>query len=497
MENDERFAHIATDPTFRKRGRKKKVKLDKRFEGALTDERFSVSSGPVDKRGGKTKKKAPGEELKPFYELEQPLDEAEKARAAELDARARGEVEGSSSSDEASSGDESDELESVDDEAWDEGLPPTHELKEGGVETARLAVTDQEWKHCRARDLLVMLQSLCPPGGRCREVKIYASSYGAQEMAREERFGPEGIWEAGGEEDSDGDEASGGGDDAGEESGSGDDSASEEEERAPEGFDAEKLRRYELRKLRRFFAVATFDSAATADACYAAGDGVEVEATSVPLSLSFVPEDQGFEALEVTDAADGAGDYQPPKAYCLAARQQTKVHCTFDDDDGAARKEAFERMAADPENAPTEYLADSDDEEDAPDASKLRGLLGLEDAAPATNEGFDDDFFGAEEGDVGKEDIEFTADAFGDAEPEAETPWEARERRRREKKAARKQKLKAKEEEPAEAKPRPKQAAAEDEDPRDFDAKKLARTEKLAGKTKLKGKRKRERARLL
>ena len=184
MERDERFAHVATDPTFRKRGKKKKVRLDKRFEGALTDERFGVASGPTDKRGKKTKKRSQGESLAPFYELEQPLDDAEQARQAQLEALARGEVDGSSSgsSDEESSGDESDELESagrgaafavtfrlrflgarrgaafifehnrwrcgtsqVDAEAWDEGLPPTHELQEGGVETARLAVTDQEY----------------------------------------------------------------------------------------------------------------------------------------------------------------------------------------------------------------------------------------------------------------------------------------------------------------------------------------------------------------
>ena len=103
----------------------------------------------------------------------------------------------SSSSDDGSSGDESDELEEVEVRAWDADLPPTHDTVEGSVEAARLAVTDQEWKHCRAQDLLVMLQSLCPPGGQCSRVAVYASDYGAREMEREEKFGP-GIGRASG-----------------------------------------------------------------------------------------------------------------------------------------------------------------------------------------------------------------------------------------------------------------------------------------------------------
>ena len=69
-------------------------------------------------------------------------------------------------------------------------------------------------------------------------------------MAKEARFGPAGIFDDGAGSGSDDD----------------DDDDGDEPLDTHEGFDAEKLRNYELRKLRRYFAVATFDSEKTADA---------------------------------------------------------------------------------------------------------------------------------------------------------------------------------------------------------------------------------------
>ena len=72
---------------------------------------------------------------------------------------------------------------------------------------------------------------------------------------------------------------------------------------------------------------------------------------------------------------------------------------------------------------------------------QFRKMLGLDPQKPAedqptreaSGEGFDDDFFGAAEGDKTGEDIEVTFDEFGGEAPdgEDETPWEARERRKR------------------------------------------------------------------
>ena len=89
LEDDERFAHAATDPTFRGGRKKRKLKIDPRFKGALDDERFGLAQGKVDKRGRKVDKNAQAESLAPFYELDDGLTAPERARRAELDAKMR------------------------------------------------------------------------------------------------------------------------------------------------------------------------------------------------------------------------------------------------------------------------------------------------------------------------------------------------------------------------------------------------------------------------
>ena len=91
LEDDERFAHATTDPTFRGGRKKRKLKIDPRFKGALDDERFGLAQGKVDKRGRKVDKNAQAESLAPFYELDDGLTAPERARRAELDAKMRGE----------------------------------------------------------------------------------------------------------------------------------------------------------------------------------------------------------------------------------------------------------------------------------------------------------------------------------------------------------------------------------------------------------------------
>ena len=94
LEDDERFAHAATDPTFRGGRKKRKLKIDPRFKGALDDERFGLAQGKVDKRGRKVDKNAQAESLAPFYELDDGLTAPERARRAELDETLRrGELE--------------------------------------------------------------------------------------------------------------------------------------------------------------------------------------------------------------------------------------------------------------------------------------------------------------------------------------------------------------------------------------------------------------------
>ena len=75
LEDDERFAHAADGPDVPTTGgrKKRKLKIDPRFKGALDDERFGLAQGKVDKRGRKVDKNAQAESLAPFYELDDGL----------------------------------------------------------------------------------------------------------------------------------------------------------------------------------------------------------------------------------------------------------------------------------------------------------------------------------------------------------------------------------------------------------------------------------------
>jgi len=356
-------------------------------------------------------------------------------------------------------------------------LPPTHE--EGtAAPSRRLAFLDMDWSHVRAKDIVAIARSLCPAGGRCVGAAVYASNYGVKAMEDERRFGPD-------RDVFDSQEPVGG---------------TSKRERITSGFDPEALRRYELSKVRRYFAVATFDSARTAEHVYS-NDGVELEATSTPLSLAVVEDAESFDPERLRDESfcdkdDALASYEPPPAYCLAARQQTKVECSWDADE-PERKSAFVGAFRDADEANlTTYLADSsdDDDDDGEEEDRreerrrrLRAQLGL----PVNDDDDDDD----EEPPAAQEakKTPLIDDALEDyaADDEDSKPTTTTLRGKKKKKQR-----KDDDDQPADdffvaA------AADDDEEGRDYDAKMIQKAERLASKAKLRGKRKRQRDTLL
>ena len=67
----------------------------------------------------------------------------------------------------------------------------------------------------------------------------------------------------------------------------------------------QRLRMYERSKLRWYFAVAAFDSAATANRVYEECDGHEFEESVICFDLRFVPDAEAFEGRQVRGAAAG------------------------------------------------------------------------------------------------------------------------------------------------------------------------------------------------
>lgn len=134
-----------------------------------------------------------------------------------------------------------------------------------------------------------------------------------------------------------------------------------------EGFDEVALRRYELSKLRYYFAVAECDCARTANMLYEELDGVEMESSAMVFDLSLVPEDLQFTDREVRDtyrpSASGAvnPNYKPPD-FVVNALQHTKVQCSWDEGEKLRDRQLsnFSSWRNLNESELQQYVADSD-----------------------------------------------------------------------------------------------------------------------------------------
>ncbi|KAH8345093.1 hypothetical protein KR059_004692 [Drosophila kikkawai] len=369
---DARFQHLLADPRFRGVPKvQRKVKIDKRFQGMFTDDKFKVKY-TVDKYG-RPVNKSNAEDLRKFYELnendsdsdeeaEEELKEKEKAEASDEEqqerraeelaianlqgndaledsdddsdlpqnlrerltnpdvdyARGEGRLMTDSSSDEDSAAEEEDEGPELQiDHVWGELDNDAESTEES---TRRLAVCNMDWDRIRAEDLMVMLSSFLPPGGSILSVKIYPSEFGKARMAEEEVHGPKELVERREEPSDDSDE---------------EDLVREQDSDAEEGDDyhMEKLRQYQLNRLRYYYAVVECDTVATADKVYQECDGIEYESSATRVDLRFIPDDTSFEEDTPTDECHelpDASSYKP-RQFTTTALQQAKVDLTWDE----------------------------------------------------------------------------------------------------------------------------------------------------------------------
>ena len=277
---DDRFSKANFDPRFiRYKKNASKLKIDDRFKSMLTSKEFdSTSVAKVDKYGRKTSQSVQ-KDLKKYYKLDSQEDDEESEELTQSKGYllARGEAGVESSSEEEDSLEKIIEEENEDQEE-DGFMSHISQSIPTGDETHRLAVVNLDWDHVTSNDIYKLFQGFVPPNGLLKSVCIYPSEFGKERMAMELTAGPPSSIFHKESDDQQVDKLI--------------------KEDAGIEYDKLQLRKYEIEKLKYYYAIAEFDSKETARAIYEACDGAEFESSGNFLDLRYVPMDTEFNQEE-------------------------------------------------------------------------------------------------------------------------------------------------------------------------------------------------------
>lgn len=488
---DARFARMQTDPRFRRPKRSDtKVKVDERFSDVLQPKKRDDAL-PIDRFGRRKDRISfrPDDDLGAYYQMDEEDAPADLARGAV-------ELESSSEESDEEDDDENEEEEEEEEDDDDEGdvlvggadavrraqtadvdLDENEDLdaevmKEldrqakatqpenvsRGDDTCRLAVVNMDWDYVRARDLFKVFASIVTPTaastardvpddavhlaltqvrGKVLSVRVYPSDFGRKRMEHEDVQGPpQEIFKS--------------------------DSVVQADD--GEEFDNEALRKYQLERLRYYYAIATFDSRESARHVYNEIDGTEMERSANLFDLRFVPDDMEFpdgedgRPAEFRDEATEDVKNYRGLDFRTDALRHSKVRLTWDQDD-PERTRLTQAPSMRPEDLSEDdiktYLASASEDEDEDEnkekssRDRLRSLLG----GGGKNSAFDnpkgaEDPYGQDDGDM---EITFTPALAGAPKKDddhEETTIEKYKRKQRERRERRKNKNAAAEREP-------------------------------------------------
>uniref|UniRef100_A0A8C7TNY5 ESF1, nucleolar pre-rRNA processing protein, homolog (S. cerevisiae) n=1 Tax=Oncorhynchus mykiss TaxID=8022 RepID=A0A8C7TNY5_ONCMY len=378
---DDRFQKVKKDPRFWEMPEKEhKIKIDKRFQSMFHDDRFKLKY-TVDKRGRPVNHTS-SEDLKRFYNLSDSEEEKEdgkdkekknKTQAneddedeadVESDMESGSEDESGSELDEDSDGSGPDlargkgNVETSSDEDDDDDVEAILKCEEEEIQhdwgelckdaprseevTQRLAVCNMDWDRMKAKDLLALFNSFKPKGGVVLSVKIYPSEFGKERVQQEQTQGPLELMALPEDPDKDTEE---------------------------EKIYREKMRDYQFKRLKYYYAVVECESLDTAAKIYQECDGFEYESSCSILDLRFIPDDVTFDEEPKDLATDVDLSAYTPKLFTSTAAATSKVELTWDETDhervtAMNRKFNKDELLQMDFNA---YLASSSDDDDDED----------------------------------------------------------------------------------------------------------------------------------
>ncbi|NXM96546.1 ESF1 protein, partial [Sylvia borin] len=206
------------------------------------------------------------------------------------------------------------ETSSEDDEDLNELFPKEPEIEHSWREldkdaprgdeiTSRLAVCNMDWDRLKAKDLLALFNSFTPKGGTVFSVKIYPSEFGKERLKEEEQKGPVELFDL------------------------------PENTTEDDGIYREKLREYQFKRLKYFYAVVECDSPETANKIYEECDGLEFESSCSFIDLRFIPDNVTFDDKPKDVASEVNIAAYKPKYFTSAAMGTSKVDITWDETD--------------------------------------------------------------------------------------------------------------------------------------------------------------------
>ena len=260
------------------------------------------------------------------------------------------------------------------DEEFDDEVETTSAIVEDdipkGDATHRLAAVNLDWDNIRAVDILAVLQSFIPTTSDevVRRVSIYPSDFGKERLQREAIQGPS-IFDHS-------------------------DNHKKTSATAPEigeegEIDPTVLRKYQLERLRYYYAIIECSSIAIAQQLYKHLDGAELGSTANIFDLRFVPNDVTFDDTP-KDEATSVPDGHEPVEFVTDALQHSKPKLTWEGEDPERKRLISEAFKADADGGKWEALLgssdDDDDEGDEDMREKYRRLLLGDDNAVAVPE---------------------------------------------------------------------------------------------------------------